>query len=74
MDPTYQRTSLGNATEDIPEAHTDLVSQKFWTGFISYLLLTFTVLFMLGKRKRSEEDEFARGSTMAAQHRSTEHH
>ena len=29
---------------------------------------------MLGKRKRSEEDEFAEGSTMAAQHRSTEHH
>uniref|UniRef100_A0A0D3CS17 Uncharacterized protein n=1 Tax=Brassica oleracea var. oleracea TaxID=109376 RepID=A0A0D3CS17_BRAOL len=26
------------------------------------------------KRKRSEEDEFARGSTMVAQHRSTEHH
>ncbi|KAF3520644.1 hypothetical protein DY000_02059298 [Brassica cretica] len=25
-------------------------------------------------RKRSEEDEFAEGSTMAAQHRSTEHH
>ncbi|KAF3551918.1 hypothetical protein DY000_02007680 [Brassica cretica] len=27
-----------------------------------------------GKRKRSEEDEFAEGSTMAAQHCSTEHH
>ncbi|KAF3530376.1 hypothetical protein DY000_02040985 [Brassica cretica] len=26
------------------------------------------------KRKRSEEDEFARGSMMVAQHRSTEHH
>ncbi|KAF2620489.1 hypothetical protein F2Q68_00038714 [Brassica cretica] len=29
---------------------------------------------IMGKRKRSEEDEFAEGSTMAAQHRSTEHH
>ncbi|KAF2575757.1 hypothetical protein F2Q70_00004196 [Brassica cretica] len=27
-----------------------------------------------GKSKRLEEDEFARGSTMGAQHRSTEHH
>ncbi|KAF2620191.1 hypothetical protein F2Q68_00039546 [Brassica cretica] len=27
-----------------------------------------------GKRKRSEDDEFAVGSTMATQHRSTEHH
>ncbi|KAF3582297.1 hypothetical protein DY000_02031151 [Brassica cretica] len=27
-----------------------------------------------GKRKRAEEDEFPEGSTMTAQHRSTEHH
>ncbi|KAF3591907.1 hypothetical protein DY000_02021954 [Brassica cretica] len=74
-----KRTKGGSQLSLIPHFSGGVRKSRVRNIFFSHpfaKLRAFLIAEMIdkGEEKRSEEDEFAPGSTMAAQHRSTEHH